>query len=107
MSVYLGLLLCCFFKQKTAYDMRISDWSSDVCSSDLLAEIGDRIERHVVTAALHRIDLMLHQPETGRAVGERGAEDRHVMLIGELDEAVFLLAVLHQPFAHFADERAR
>src|SRR3546814_7803477 len=26
------------FKQKTAYDMRISDWSSDVCSSDLVAE---------------------------------------------------------------------
>src|SRR3546814_5226491 len=30
-----------FFKQKTAYEMRISDWSSDVCSSDLrLVEIG-------------------------------------------------------------------
>src|SRR3546814_3870418 len=30
------LLLCFFFfKQKTAYEMRISDWSSDVCSSDL------------------------------------------------------------------------
>src|SRR3546814_2843362 len=30
---------CCFFffKQKTAYEMRISDWSSDVCSSDLTA----------------------------------------------------------------------
>src|SRR3546814_806183 len=27
-----------FFKQKTAYEMRISDWSSDVCSSDLLSE---------------------------------------------------------------------
>src|SRR3546814_5965906 len=27
-----------FFKQKTAYEMRISDWSSDVCSSDLLPE---------------------------------------------------------------------
>src|SRR3546814_6935588 len=27
-----------FFKQKTAYEMRISDWSSDVCSSDLLLE---------------------------------------------------------------------
>src|SRR3546814_4193578 len=26
----------CFFKQKTAYEMRISDWSSDVCSSDLM-----------------------------------------------------------------------
>src|SRR3546814_2061443 len=30
-------VLFCFFKQKTAYGMRISDWSSDVCSSDLLA----------------------------------------------------------------------
>src|SRR3546814_20678897 len=29
-------LLVFFFKQKTAYDMRISDWSSDVCSSDLV-----------------------------------------------------------------------
>src|SRR3546814_4510326 len=30
--------MCCFFffKQKTAYEMRISDWSSDVCSSDLV-----------------------------------------------------------------------
>src|SRR3546814_3445155 len=33
--------MCCFFcfKQKTAYDMRISDWSSDVCSSDLFENI--------------------------------------------------------------------
>src|SRR3546814_14809457 len=32
-----------FFKQKTAYEMRISDWSSDVCSSDLMpaAQRGD------------------------------------------------------------------
>src|SRR3546814_4510477 len=29
----------CFFKQKTASDMRISDWSSDVCSSDLRAPL--------------------------------------------------------------------
>src|SRR3546814_1584829 len=29
-----------FFKQKTAYEMRISDWSSDVCSSDLIALDG-------------------------------------------------------------------
>src|SRR3546814_698310 len=29
-----------FFKQKTAYEMRISDWSSDVCSSDLLLKPG-------------------------------------------------------------------
>src|SRR3546814_3901539 len=35
------LLLFFFFKQKTAYEMRISDWSSDVCSSDLVAENVD------------------------------------------------------------------
>src|SRR3546814_8130069 len=29
-----------FFKQKTAYEMRISDWSSDVCSSDLVTSAG-------------------------------------------------------------------
>src|SRR3546814_1734808 len=32
------LCLFLFFKQKTAYEMRISDWSSDVCSSDLVTE---------------------------------------------------------------------
>src|SRR3546814_12607247 len=37
------MFLVFFFKQKTAYDMRISDWSSDVCSSDLL----DRVSLHV------------------------------------------------------------
>src|SRR3546814_2045407 len=31
-----------FFKQKTAYEMRISDWSSDVCSSDLAGRPGKR-----------------------------------------------------------------
>src|SRR3546814_17262933 len=30
------MILLFFFKQKTAYDVRISDWSSDVCSSDLV-----------------------------------------------------------------------
>src|SRR3546814_9601747 len=48
-----GYLVCFFFfKQKTAYEMRISDWSSDVCSSDLLARMTDRIaalEQEVAT----------------------------------------------------------
>src|SRR3546814_4841803 len=35
-----------FFKQKTAYEMRISDWSSDVCSSDLLRDPVDRALSH-------------------------------------------------------------
>src|SRR3546814_3057646 len=33
------MFFCCF-KQKTAYEMRISDWSSDVCSSDLQVRVG-------------------------------------------------------------------
>src|SRR3546814_4632728 len=35
-----------FFKQKTAYEMRISDWSSDVCSSDLIAPPRHRFKTH-------------------------------------------------------------
>src|SRR3546814_10326524 len=39
--VCVSLFLFVFFcKQKTAYEMRISDWSSDVCSSDLASAIG-------------------------------------------------------------------
>src|SRR3546814_7036926 len=42
-----------FFKQKTAYEMRISDWSSDVCSSDLLQTLP------VFVASLHqRLDVL-------------------------------------------------
>src|SRR3546814_7090266 len=41
------MLSCCFFffKQKAAYEMRISDWSSDVCSSDLRAHQAVEIGR--------------------------------------------------------------
>src|SRR3546814_8884408 len=35
-ELFVILSLFFFFKQKTAYEMRISDWSSDVCSSDFL-----------------------------------------------------------------------
>src|SRR3546814_8954345 len=46
-----------FFKQKTAYEMRISDWSSDVCSSDLdvLAMLAEREARHLDLVALHPV----------------------------------------------------
>src|SRR3546814_4758123 len=40
--MYVCLFLC--FKQKTAYDMRISDWSSDVCSSDLPRLLPDNLK---------------------------------------------------------------
>src|SRR3546814_15483703 len=46
-SVYrVGWYIFFFFKQKTAYEMRISDWSSDVCSSDLQSREGsDQLDR--------------------------------------------------------------
>src|SRR3546814_6522721 len=46
--VYNNLLLFCF-KQKTAYEMRISDWSSDVCSSDLSRQCASFITRGVMS----------------------------------------------------------
>src|SRR3546814_3679523 len=47
----LGVLFVFFFKQKTAYEMRISDWSSDVCSSDLTRD--DSAEAIPYSSAVH------------------------------------------------------
>src|SRR3546814_4013201 len=52
-----------FFKQKTAYEMRISDWSSDVCSSDL----GEELRRGGLVGGL---------PRTARIDGARDDRDR-------------------------------
>ena len=49
---------------------------------------------------------VVKRSEAGRAVDEGRAENRHVMIIGELDEAVVLLAMLDEVLAHFADEFA-
>src|SRR3546814_1416773 len=66
-----------FFKQKTAYEMRISDWSSDVCSSDLLAGAGigrlllcdhDRVE----VSNLQR-QTLYRQRDVGRAKTDAAA----------------------------------
>src|SRR3546814_2909573 len=76
---------CCifvfFFKQKTAYEMRISDWSSDVCSSDL-----DRLHRltpFFVRNADHR-DLLHRRVAEDRAfdlgrIDILAAGDDHVL----------------------------
>src|SRR3546814_5744846 len=52
----LGLVFVFFFKQKTAYEMRISDWSSDVCSSDLKQERGLRPRRRQPQIGCHGED---------------------------------------------------
>src|SRR3546814_12332773 len=54
-----------FFKQKTAYEMRISDWSSDVCSSDLKRadHLADQIGGQVADRGAGRKD-----PQLGRRI---------------------------------------
>src|SRR3546814_3885894 len=55
--VIVVLLFVCFFKQKTAYEMRISDWSSDVCSSDLVRfapPVGVPLRYRVTTRRIGR-----------------------------------------------------
>src|SRR3546814_5752141 len=67
-----------FFKQKTAYEMRISDWSSDVCSSDLLpGRPGDRLldaGRDRIVQALSRPLLLDAAP--GLSDRDRGGRRR-------------------------------
>src|SRR3546814_6666240 len=53
MCFFIVNLLFFFFKQKTAYEMRISDWSSDVCSSDLAAPTPN---------GLSLLDTLSHRP---------------------------------------------
>src|SRR3546814_10617899 len=79
MLIYMSLVSCVcrscwvvlggffFFKQKTAYEMRISDWSSDVCSSDLL-------HRHARFARAGGVERIERRARGHRAVvGQPGA----------------------------------
>src|SRR3546814_12857241 len=45
----MSVITCFFFKQKTAYEMLISDWSSDVCSSDLTSSV--KSHKSIITLA--------------------------------------------------------
>src|SRR3546814_10634211 len=47
-----------FFKQKAAYEMRISDWSSDVCSSDLHGPVLDIGQEAVLLGAVEAMDFV-------------------------------------------------
>src|SRR3546814_6061447 len=49
-----------FIKQKTAYERRMSDWSSDVCSSDLRAAYWAKAEERLIRA--YTIERTLHTP---------------------------------------------
>src|SRR3546814_10209224 len=63
-----------FFKQKTAYEMRISDWSSDVCSSDLLMEDIDMYEllQRGPQNKLEELRIDLYQKVNALGIGAQG-----------------------------------
>src|SRR3546814_1892002 len=63
-----------FFKQKTAYEMRSSDWSSDVCSSDLVRpqDALDRVGAIVAVGFVQPADAVVggrHEHQVARAPG--------------------------------------
>src|SRR3546814_11930368 len=62
---------CFFFKQKTAYEMRISDWSSDVCSSDLPWDRGPP-GKPLDSAALPLLQGRQGPTGNGMSAGKRG-----------------------------------
>src|SRR3546814_16584112 len=69
------MMFCCF-KQKTAYDLLISDWSSDVCSSDL------RLAGHLAMDLDHWDQAIGHFERVRRRIG-----DRDVVVLRELARA--------------------
>src|SRR3546814_3648603 len=74
MCLAIDVLLFFFFKQKTAYEMRISDWSSDVCSSDLLQGTRDR--------ARHSLPLCRSQRGTPGLRSARACCQNAMMMTG-------------------------
>src|SRR3546814_3465235 len=85
MIVLFGLFF--FFRQKTAYEMRISDWSSDVCSSDL--ERRQRVERSATQPfdLFGRMSQGADSPEITRNLGKQILAERRALVLGRaIDE---------------------
>src|SRR3546814_1222053 len=73
-----------FFKQKTAYEMRISDWSSDVCSSDLFG-VQEAFKQQVVA---YWVEVGNAQRESHQGTRARAAPrpHRHAIALAPVDE---------------------
>src|SRR3546814_1667004 len=97
-SYCLFVFLC--FKQKTAYEMRISDWSSDVCSSDLLAladAMDDTLAELLPLARLHAAndetaDTWAHLNQAG-VFGICASEDAGGSGLGAAEEALIAIGL--------------
>src|SRR3546814_7553587 len=83
------IFLLFFFKQKTAYEMRISDWSSDVCSSDLKLAchlcLAPEIPARQAVLFSHRINAVDRPIPAPKKLSERiidNVEPRAVLTLG-------------------------
>src|SRR3546814_9155684 len=86
-------MLLFFFKQKTAYEMRISDWSSDVCSSDLVTGKGEKTRIVPATNEL-MVELARYRREKGLAPYPATDESTPLLLpIGKQTRALTRAAV--------------
>src|SRR3546814_16364622 len=78
MFVRICICVCFFFKQKTAYEVRISDWSSDVCSSDLstLMPFARTRSRKSLTVTWWMFGVSYQATGSSRVTGNRSEERR-------------------------------
>src|SRR3546814_18378876 len=105
------LLSFFFFKQKTAYEMRISDWSSDVCSSDLQGIVhglhGYRQSRGQ-GGVVHAFGHGQHPPPIGDGVLGKSAAARSHDTLSHMDMSRNVRARrIHQASPFQAQNRAR
>src|SRR3546814_1531030 len=69
-----------FFKQKTAYELRISDWSSDVCSSDLVQRVTAN-QRQRSRSGFASGPPMVVRPKGESAMAARSARNRTLLIV--------------------------
>src|SRR3546814_6087418 len=74
-----------FFKQKTAYELLISDWSSDVCSSDL---VDPQVGLAALCRALDQAGIVERPAAIGHQCGARDAAEMKGRLVGRKDAQV-------------------
>src|SRR3546814_18267661 len=107
------ILFVFFFKQKTAYEMRISDWSSDVCSSDLLTYIDNVGTTINELGGLSGDDHPVADIRNGQAflnevsdILRRGQHWEKTLLVINYDEWGGFSAHVPPPFAPVTDANA-
>src|SRR3546814_4327048 len=89
----------CFIKQKTAYELRISDWSSDVCSSDLRAGTDGASNSAPLTAAEARavLEEAFAVMSRARAQIRRPLDSRAQVTISIVDTHGSVLGIVRSP----------